>query len=183
MSSLNFVRRPASPQGWRLALAAAGGLMLAAAAANWVAELQSTHRLQARLDAQAPLPPVTRPALPPAQQQALDQQLAVVTEAVRQLNLPVTRLLRTVQAPDDIHVALLGLDLNGQPQQNEGAAASHDRPAGALSISAEAQTAPDMLRYLAFLNQQPLFRSVYLIRHEASNSGAYRFQLEATWRE
>jgi hypothetical protein len=45
-----------------------------------------------------------------------------------------------------------------------------------------------MLNYLAFLNQQPMFSSVYLLKHEmSSNADApehpYRFQLEAQWRQ
>ncbi len=61
-----------------------------------------------------------------------------------------------------------------------------DSPAGALKIGAEAETAQDMINYLAFLNQQPLFKSVYLVKHEMSTTAAdhaYRFQLEAQWRQ
>jgi hypothetical protein len=43
-----------------------------------------------------------------------------------------------------------------------------------------------MLSYLAFLNQQQMFRSVYLVKHEMAGGAAdqsYRFQLEAQWRQ
>jgi Tfp pilus assembly protein PilN len=85
-------------------------------------------------------------------------------------------------------VALLGLDLNGQPAQDAGdkARAAPQGPAGSLKIAAEAETARDMLNYLAFLSQQPLFRSVYLVKHEQAAGDQprpYRFQLEAQWRQ
>ncbi|MYM30026.1 hypothetical protein GTP58_16975 [Duganella sp. CY15W] len=189
MSTLNFIPRSAPLQGWRLALAAVGAITLASAAYHWLGPMQEVQRLQHRLDTQAARSERSaarrnQPALSPQRQQALDKQLAVIAGAVRQLNLPVVRLLKTVQAPEDIHVALLGLDLNGQPPQDGESNATHTAatPAGVLKISAEAQTAQDMLNYLAFLNQQRLFRSVYLIKHEAAGD-AYRFQLEALWRE
>jgi hypothetical protein len=128
--------------------------------------------------------------LTPAQQREQDQQTKVIAEAVRQLNLPVARLLRTLQAPGDLHVALLGLDLNGQPVQDADAAtpggAADIAPSGSLKIAAEAETAQDMLNYLAFLSQQQMFRSVYLVKHELASGAAgqaYRFQLEAKWRQ
>jgi hypothetical protein len=190
MTRLNFLPSAAPLAGWRLAVAALGVLMLLPAAVNWMAQLQTVNRLQARLDAQsASLRPqhLTRPALAPAQQQELDQQVKAVAEAVRQLNLPVARLIKTVQAPADVRVALLGLDLNSQPAQDSGAAAL-TTPAGALKIAAEAETAQDMINYLAFLNQQPIFRSVYLLKHEIAAAGGgperpYQFQLEAQWRQ
>ena len=189
MSRLNFLPSPAPLAGWRLLIVAFGLLMLLPSAVNWMAQLQTVNRLQARLDAQSEsqgLRRLARPALAPAQQQELSLQVKAVAEAVRQLNLPVARLIKTAQAPTDIRVALLGLDLNSQPAQDGGAAASA-MPAGVLKISAEAETAQDMINYLAFLNQQPMFRSVYLLKHEMAAGGGserpYQFQLEAQWRQ
>jgi hypothetical protein len=192
-SRLNFVHRPggAATRGWRLALLALGLAALLPAGANWLAQLQDVRRLEAQL-AQAQPRPVARAVLDPARQRELDLQLKAIAEAVRQLNLPVARLIKTLQAPRDIRVALLSLDLNGQPEleQNEAGASvakgMADSPAGALKIGAEAETAQDMINYLAFLNQQPLFKSVYLVKHEMSATTAehaYRFQLEAQWRQ
>lgn len=186
MTHLNFLPRATQPTGWRLALLAIGVLMLLPAATNWVTQLQTVSRLTARLDAQtvnAQPTRLTRPALAPAQQHELDLQVKAVAEAVRQLNLPVTRLIKAVVAPADVRVALLALDLNGQPPQDGADTAT---PSGALKITAEAETAQDMINYLAFLNQQPMFRSVYLIKHEmAAGAGErpYHFQLEAQWRQ
>lgn len=186
MTRLNFLPRAAQPTGWRLALLAIGVLMLLPAAGNWISQLQTVRRLEARLDAQsAATQParLTRPALAPAQQHEQDLQVKAVAEAVRQLNLPVTRLIKAIVAPADVRVALLALDLNGQPPQDS---AETTTPSGALKIAAEAETAQDMINYLAFLNQQPMFRSVYLVKHEmAAGAGdrPYHFQLEAQWRQ
>ena len=191
MTRLDFVPRATPLAGWRLAVLAIGVMMLLPAAINWMAQWQTVGRLQTRLDAQsAALQPrrLTRPALAPAQQQQLDLQVKAVAEAVRQLNLPVTRLLKTIEAREDMRIALLGLDLNGEPAQ-DGQVAALSTPAGTLKISAEAETAQDMINYLAFLNQQRMFRSVYLLKHEMTGAATgngerpYQFQLEAQWRQ
>jgi hypothetical protein len=165
-------------KGWRLALCLAGGLMLLPAAVYWLVQAQETRRLEAQLAQLQPARPVRAP-LSASQQRERDLELKQVAAAVRQLNLPVTRLVRTVQAPRDVRVALLGLDLNAQQGQDG---------ASVLKIAAEAETPQDMLNYLAFLNQQPMFSSVYLLKHEISSNAnapehAYRFQLEAQWRQ
>lgn len=192
MSSLNFLPRATPLTGWRIALLAVGVLAMLPSAANWIAQQQTTSRLEARLAAQlaqAQGPRVFRPALAPAQQRELDLQVKAVAEAVRALNLPVTRLIKTIQAPADVRVALLGLDLNGQPSPE---AADSSLPSGALKIAAEAETVQDMINYLAFLNQQPMFSTVYLVKHEMAAAPAggaaaperpYHFQLEAQWRQ
>lgn len=191
MTRLDFVPRAVPLAGWRLAVIVVGVLTLLPAVVNWMAQRQTVDRLRARLDAQAAtLQPrhLTRPSLAPAQQQQMDLQVKAVAEAVRQLNLPVTRLLKTIEAREDMRIALLGLDLNGEPAQ-DGEAAAPSRPAGTLKISAEAETAQDMINYLAFLNQQRMFRSVYLLKHEMAGAAPgggehpYQFQLEAQWRQ
>jgi hypothetical protein len=194
MSQLNFVPRATPLAGWRLALLAVGALALLPAGFNWLTQYQAVHKLEAQIEHTQPRH-ITRPALAPAQQKELDQQVKAVAEAVRQLNLPVARLIKTIRAPGDVRVALLALDLSGQPAADAsgvGDAASTGTPSGALKISAEAETAQDMLNYLAFLSQQPMFRSVYLVKHEMANAAAgadaaaerpYHFQLEAQWRQ
>lgn len=179
---LSFTPAAAPQDGWRLMLLALGITALLPAAAHWLRVSADVQALQARIAAAQPRRTASTP-LPPAVQRDQEQQVNVVAEAVRQLNLPVARLLKTLQAPADMHVALLGLDLNGQPAQDSGGIA---KPAGSLKITAEAETARDMLNYLAFLGQQPLFRSVYLVKHEQAGGDQarpLRFQLEAQWRQ
>ena len=182
VSQINFLPTGAPLSGWRLVLLAAGLLALAPAAIGWSARQQAVSRLENQL-AQARPRPVARPARAPAEQRALEQQVKAVAAAVRQLNLPVARLIKTVQAPRDVRVALLALDLNSQPAADAGASTT---PAGALKIAAEAETMQDMINYLAFLNQQPLFQSVYLVKHEMNVNAPdhpYRFQMEAQWHQ
>ena len=205
VTRISFVRAGPPMNGWRLALLAAGLIALLPSAAHWLQQANEVRDLETRL-AQTQPRRAPQPVLTPNQQREQDQQTKVVAEAVRQLNLPVARLLKTLQAPGDLHVALLGLDLNGQPAQEADAgqpsAAAHaatpvatamasvpgsaGAPSGSLKIAAEAETAQDMLSYLAFLNQQQMFRSVYLVKHEMAGGAAgqsYRFQLEAQWRQ
>ncbi|MDN2716425.1 hypothetical protein [Janthinobacterium sp. SUN120] len=162
--------------GWRLALCLTGAMLLLPAAVYWLVQAQETRRLEAQLAQLQPPRPVRAP-LSATQQRERDSELKQVAVAVRQLNLPVTRLVKTVQAPRDVRVALLGLDLNAQQGQDG---------ASVLKIAAEAETPQDMLNYLAFLNQQPMFSSVYLLKHEMNANAPehpYRFQLEAQWRQ
>ena len=196
VTRISFVRAGPPMNGWRLALLAAGLIALLPSAAHWLQQASEVRDLETRL-AQAQPRRAPQPVLAPNQQREQDQQAKVVAEAVRQLNLPVARLLKTLQAPGDLHVALLGLDLNGQPSAAAHAATtaaaatasvpgSAGAPSGSLKIAAEAETAQDMLSYLAFLNQQQMFRSVYLVKHEMAGGAAgqsYRFQLEAQWRQ
>lgn len=181
LTQLNFVQRRQAPRGWRLALLAGGLLALGVAGAGWVLQARQAGALEAQLAQLAPREaPQVR--LSEAEQRAQDRQLAVIGDAVRQLNLPVTRLVKTVQAPLDIHVALLGMDLNSKPENG----AQPGSAAGGLKIAAEAETAGDMMRYVAYLNEQALFTSVYLVKHELNGAGAnrpYRFQLEAQWQD
>lgn len=196
MSQLNFLPRATPLTGWRLALLAVGVLALLPAGFNWLTRHQAIHKLEAQIE-QAQPRRITRPALAPARQKELDLQVKAVADAVRQLNLPVAKLIKTIQPPRDVRVALLALDLSGQQGADaagaaEAPAAASATPSGALKIAAEAETAQDMINYLAFLNQQPMFRSVYLVKHEMANAGAtvegsaerpYHFQLEALWRQ
>lgn len=178
LSRLEFLPPGAAQtfKGWRLALCLAGALLLPPAAVYWLVQAQETRRLETQLAQLQPARPVHAP-LSASQQRERDLELKQVAIAVRQLNLPVTRLIKTVQAPRDVRVALLGLDLNAQQGQDG---------ASALKIAAEAETPQDMLNYLAFLNQQPMFSSVYLLKHEMNMNTPehpYRFQLEAQWRQ
>lgn len=189
LTQLNFVQGAQPPRGWRLALLAGGLLALGVAGASWVLQARQAGAMEAQL---AQLVPREAPQvrLSEAEQRVQDRQLAVIGDAVRQLNLPVTRLVKTVQAPADIHVALLGMDLNGKPEDGAGSGSGSANPAGSaaggLKIAAEAETAGDMMRYVAYLNEQALFTSVYLVKHELNGAGAnrpYRFQLEAQWQD
>ncbi len=181
LTRLNFVQDARAPRGWRLALLAGGLLALGVAGVDWVLQARQAGALEAQLAQVAPREaPQVR--LSEADQRAQERQLAIIGDAVRQLNLPVTRLVNTVQAPLDIHVALLGMDLNSKPEEG----AKGGSAAGGLKIAAEAESAADMMNYVTYLNEQALFTSVYLVKHELNGAAAnrpYRFQLEAQWQD
>ena len=181
---LNFI--PASPPlgGWRVLVLLAGALLLLAWGQRWQAQKAVNLQLQRELAQIRPAPKAAPIARSASEQRELEAQAKVVADAVRQLNLPVASLFRTLQAPKDIRVALLGLDLNAK---STGAASG----TALLKIQAEARTPQEMMAYVAFLDEQPLFKSVYLVKHELAVPGAvagagepvWRFVLEAQWRQ
>ena len=178
LTRLNFVRRHAPLAGWRLALLLA---MLAASVAtsvDLIVNLRKADMLEQQW--QAAQPRRTAPArLSASQSREQEQQVRIIADAVRQLNLPVGRLMRALQTPRDIHVALLGVDLNGKNDASDAAG-------GTIKLSAEAASAHDMVNYVAFLGEQSLLTSVYLVKHELAEGSpehAVRFQVEAQWKE
>jgi Tfp pilus assembly protein PilN len=164
-TSLNFVAGAARPAPWTLLVLACALAVAVASGTSWALHLRTVAQLEQGIAHAQPRAVPAAPMTAAARQQH-EQQVKIVGEAVRQLNVPVTRLIKMVQAPTDIHVALLALDLNP----------------GTIKISGEAENAQDMMNYVAFLGEQPLFSSVYLVKHEQAGT-AYRFQLEAQWRD
>jgi Tfp pilus assembly protein PilN len=164
-TSLNFITGAARPAPWALFVLSCLAAAAVASGTNWALQQRAVVQLeQSIVRAQPRIAPVA--PMSAAARQQHEQQVKIVGEAVRQLNVPVTRLIKMVQAPADIHVSLLALDLN----------------LGTLKISGEAEAGQDMMNYVAYLSEQPLFSSVYLVKHEQTGN-AYRFQLEAQWRE
>ncbi len=164
-TTLNFVGGMTRPAPWSWLVFACLVAAAVTSGTSLVLRLRAVAQLEQGIALAQPRVATAAPMSATARQQH-DQQVKIVGEAVRQLNVPVTRLIKMVQAPSDIHVSLLALDLN----------------LGTLKISGEAEGAPDMMNYVAFLGEQPLFSSVYLVKHEQAGN-AYRFQLEAQWRD
>lgn len=181
-TSLPFVFTTPSLRGWRLAILVASVVVLIVSAVRWASQKESIYAVQAKL-AQTQPQVVLQPARSAAEERRLDAQLKAIAAAIRQLNMPIGELIKVLQPPKDIRVVLLNLDVSGKGDSgsNEGIGAS-----GVLKIGAEAKTPQEMMTYVAFLAEQRLFKSVYLIKHEistASREKPYRFQLEAQWRE
>lgn len=153
------------PAAALLCLVVAAGLALAA----W----------QRQSDAQQVAEQAAGPTVPPRSTPPTRAELAelrAVNAAVRQINLPLPTLLRTLQPPRDLPVVLLGLDLAGQ-----GADASASGP---IKLSAEAPGGLDMTRYVGFLGARRGVSAAQLVRHEVDVSrpgGPYRFEVEITW--
>lgn len=108
-------------------------------------------------------------------QRSEDARVDGANEAIRKLNVPVTRLLRAVQPPKDLRIALLGLDFSE---------ATAEKPV--LRITAEAHSSADMASYVGYLGDTRPFFGAYLVRHERTGSGEsrpYRFSVEAPWKD
>jgi len=133
-------------------------------------EANAKRELATRLTAAAPKPP-------PVWSKEERQKIQAVNVAVRQLNLPVAPLLRAIQPPKDIRVAILGVEFS--PARGEG-----EMPT--IKIAAEARTGEEMARYTSFLATRRPLIDAYLINHEVAENvplKPYRFTVEAKWRD
>ena len=115
------------------------------------------------------------PSAPKPLTKAQQEQVTATNAAVRQLNFPAAPILRALKPPQDIRVALLGIDLS----ESVGSAS-----APKLKLNAETRTGEDMTQYVAFLTNRKPFTQVYLVRHEMMQKmpeSPWRFTLELTW--
>lgn len=114
-------------------------------------------------------------AVPLNREQAARVQ--AVNSAIRELNFPAAALLRALQPPPDIQVAVLSVDLS--------AASSADSARfSVVKIVAEAHTPAAMARYVGFVGERKPFTGAYLTRHEIPDTAPerpYRFTVEAAW--
>jgi len=96
--------------------------------------------------------------------------------AIRELNLPIASLLRALQPPSDIQVAVLSVDTGGDMTDDDRGAV--------VKIIGEAKNGIDMTRYVSFVSDRRPFSMAYLTHHEIDDARAerpYRFSLEASW--
>lgn len=104
-------------------------------------------------------------------------RITAVNAAIRQLNLPIALILRSLVPPPDVRVAVLSVETVGNVAVSE----MH-----ILKIVAEAATSADMARYVAFLDERRPFVRAYLMKHEidmVSSERPYRFSMEVPWSE
>jgi hypothetical protein len=122
--------------------------------------------------------PVAGRTFAPAQSREELRKVTAINTAISELNVPLPSLMRALQPPKDIRIALLGLELGS-------AGADTSRPA--LKIGAEAPTSQDMTRYVAYLGERKPFTKAYLTRHEVTDAGSgpssFRFVVEVEWKE
>lgn len=167
-----FVELPPALTGRALLLAAACVLALVVAGGfAWYASGARSVQEQELAVRSAP-PPRAEPLR--ADQQA---QVRAVNRAIRQLNVPVTTLLRAVPPQKGLGVSLLGVEISG----------SWGAGGGAVSrIEAEARTPADMTGYVAQLNTHPALAAAWLSHHEVERDRSgrpYRFTVETRWKE
>lgn len=102
-------------------------------------------------------------------------QVQAVNIAVRELNMPITAILRALEPPQNIHVAVLSVEMG---------AAAVGQASSSVKIVAEAKSSADMPRYVAFVAERKPFSGAYLTRHEIDENNPenpYRFTVEALW--
>lgn len=103
-------------------------------------------------------------------------QVQAVNMAIRELNLPILPIMRALEPPPSIRVAVLSMETTGSPSTTQ---------VSNIKIVAEAHTGDDMTRYVAFVAESKPFTGAYLTRHEIDKASGqrYRFTVEATWSE
>lgn len=105
-------------------------------------------------------------------------KVKAVNEAIKALNFPLAFILRELEPPRDIKVALLSLE--NSPDGSSSLNSSK------FKIVAEAKNSLDMTNYVAFVSSRKSFSNAYLLQHEINlnlTDRPYRFTLEATWKE
>lgn len=152
--------------------------VLALALVTWqVGKNIRAERALSSAIAQYSSPPPLHTAAPPLTKQEL-QRVPAINHAIRQLNLPVHALLRSLEPPRDLMVAVLSVDSVGQSSTNGGASS--------VRIVAQAPHSADMTRYVAFVADRKPFTGAYLRRHEwvdGPQQKLVRFTVEATWND
>lgn len=131
-----------------------------------VTQSMQAERVSQKIGAPSATKPLTKAQL---------EQVLATNAAVRQLNFPAAPILRALKPPQDIRVALLGIDLS----ESVGSVS-----APKLKLNAETRTGEDMTQYVAFLTNRKPFTQVYLVRHEVMQKmpeSPWRFTLEVTW--
>ncbi|HEY0061048.1 MAG TPA: hypothetical protein VGC21_02940 [Telluria sp.] len=157
-----------------LAVPALVGVLLAGAALGYA--VQHT-RVAAQLQARVDRPAVRVASAPPAPQWDARElpRVTAVNVAVRELNLPFAAILRALQPPPDLRVAVLSVTT---------APSASSAQASRVKIVAEARSGAEMARYVAFVAERKPFTGAYLSEHEIDESAPerpYRFTLEAAW--
>ena len=168
---------PARPRTTPLRIAISALALAVAAAWTWQAWQRSEQ--VAALSRQVSALQMERGTVPRAETLSREQtaRIQAVNSAIRELNFPAAALLRALQPPPDIQVAVLSVDLPSA------SSADPSRPS-LVKIVAEARTPAAMARYVGFVGERKPFSGAYLTRHEivdAVPDRPYRFNVEATW--
>lgn len=105
-------------------------------------------------------------------------RVKAVNAAIRELNMPISSILRALEPPRDIRVAVLSVET--------GAGSSSTTQVSNIKIVAEARTSAEMARYVGVVSERKPFTGAYLTEHEIDKTSAeqsYRFTVEAPWSE
>ena len=104
-------------------------------------------------------------------------RVQAVNMAVRELNTPIYHILRALEAPQEIRISVLSVDVTAGTDSN---------PDSTIRVTAEVPSTVDMASYAAYIAARKPFKSAYITRHELKQGGdgkSYVFTLEALWSE
>jgi len=167
--ALDFKRTP-RPWAWL-------GVLLLVIGAAWLAQVVNSERTRcgqidlaaARQQSMARHGKL-RPAAPPPDAEALQQQIRQANTILQQLALPWDTLFQTLEATRDKDIALLSIQPDAAKQR--------------VRIGGEAKNLETLLAYIARLEQGRVLDHVYLTSHEVRTQEAeqpVRFTLAAHW--
>lgn len=151
-------------------------LLMALAGFAWAAldylDVRSSHdHLVAKRAAAAPPEAAGRPRPSVSIQQAKEtaEKIKAVNAHVLALNTPWESILRAIEPPKAMAVALLSLDTSGR--------------GGALRVAGLAARPEGMTDYVSLLAERRAIGTAYLLKHEIMPDSEYRFDVEAEWRQ
>lgn len=168
---------PAKPMLTRWRLLSFGILLLFVGFVVFQAVQMNSFKqvLESRVRTAKNVLPAPAPAAPWSNEERA--RIQAVNAAIRELNLPISPILRALQPPQDIRVAVLSVETSALASSNK---------LSNVKITAEAQTGAEMARYVAFVAERKPFTGAYLLRHEIDERSAerpYRFTVEIQWND
>jgi hypothetical protein len=161
--------------GWRLraalAVTAIAALFLSVRAMQTA---QAAVAVQAEVDISSR--PVPSQTAGPGWTREEATRVQAINAAIRELNLPIDGLLRSIEPPKDIRVAVLSVETSGEAAKGR----------SSLRIVAQTPSSGEMARYVGFVSERKPFIGAYLVRHEAVDEAGQhflRFTVEAQWND
>jgi hypothetical protein len=154
------------PPTWHVWALAAGLAVFAASAA--VDAMRTRHQAE-RIESEARVSKPVQAPLVAALSREEAARVPRVNAAIRELNMPIDAVLRALQPPADLRVALLSLELAGS---------------SGVRIAAETRSTSEMVRYAAFVGDRKPFVQAHITHHERDMQAPerpYRFTMEASW--
>ena len=166
--ALDAISRPASLSPAKYMAFAFCALLTIVMSAHLFQNARSIDASVAQLEEARPPAAVSEPAW---SREELSRVRAVNT-AIRELNLPIGAILRALQPPPELRVAVLGVD------------AASGESARTVKVTAEAPAGEDMARYIGFISGRRPLSGAHLTRHEIIETASgrpYRFTVDVQW--
>ncbi|MCL1824907.1 MAG: hypothetical protein FWG26_03035 [Betaproteobacteria bacterium] len=168
--ALDAVSRHPLPSRVQYVALTCGALLVVALSVLLFLTAQSIGESAARLEEVRP--PAKQAASEPAWSREELSRVRAVNTAIQDLNLPIGVILRALQPPPEIRVAVLEVD------------ATPGESAHTVKVTAEAPTGEDMAQYIGFISGHRPLTGAYLTRHEiieTASGRTYRFTTDVQW--